>query len=138
MKPCVVLFQVQSSVMPPSQNQSGSSSSLRRQPTYPTPVSSHSSYCLHESTLFSSAPNLYAYPASAALASVSQAMDQMQGGSSRHSRPGGAHPSLALLQTNGSVVPGQYNTQQQQLGVQPFPRSTAAYQRKLSQYPPYL
>uniref|UniRef100_A0A3Q3X3H5 non-specific serine/threonine protein kinase n=1 Tax=Mola mola TaxID=94237 RepID=A0A3Q3X3H5_MOLML len=80
-----------------SQDQSGSGSSLRRQPTYPPAVSSHSSY----STLFSSTPNLYAYPASAALASVSQAVDQMQGGSSRHSRVGGAYSSLALLQKNG-------------------------------------
>ncbi|KAJ3586373.1 hypothetical protein NHX12_012771, partial [Muraenolepis orangiensis] len=38
--------------------------------------------------LFSAAPGLYAYPASAALASVSQTVDQMQGGSSRHARAG--------------------------------------------------
>lgn len=138
-----LLFQVQQSVMSSSHDQTGSSSSLRRQqPTYPPPVSSHSSF----NTLFSSTPNLYAYPASAALASVSQAVDQMQGGSSRHSRAGGAYSSLALLQKNGSLAlggsaPGQYGNhhhqqqQHQQLGGQPFHHSTATYQRKLNQYP---
>ncbi|XP_070695891.1 homeodomain-interacting protein kinase 1 isoform X2 [Pempheris klunzingeri] len=152
------LSQVQQSVMSSSNDQTGSSSSLRRQPTYPPPVSSHSSYRLHENTLFSSTPNLYAYPASAALASVSQAVDQMQGGSSRHGRASGAYSSLALLQKNGSLAlggsaPGQYNHHQQQqpqqqqqqppqqqqqqpqLGGQPFHHSSATYQRKLNQYP---
>ncbi|XP_017274746.1 homeodomain-interacting protein kinase 1 isoform X2 [Kryptolebias marmoratus] len=139
------LSQVQPSAIPSSHNQSGSGGSLRRQPTYPPPASSHSSYRLHESALFSSTPSLYAYPASAALASVSQAVDQMQGGSSRHGRPSGAYSSLALLQKNGGLslggsVPGQYSAQQQQQqqGAQPFHRSTAAYQRKLNHYPPYL
>lgn len=108
-----------------SQDQTGSSS-LRRQHTYPPPGSSHSSY----NALFSSAPNLYAYPASAALASVSQAVDQMQGGSSRHARGGGAYSSLALLQKNlsGSGA-GQHGNQQQ--------RAPSFHQlpRKLNQYP---
>uniref|UniRef100_A0A3Q4G3S0 non-specific serine/threonine protein kinase n=1 Tax=Neolamprologus brichardi TaxID=32507 RepID=A0A3Q4G3S0_NEOBR len=141
------LSQLQQSVMPSSHEQTASSSSLRRQPTYPPPVSSHSSYRLHESTLFGSTPNLYAYPASAALASVSQAVDQMQGGTSRHGRASGAYSSLALLQKNSSLAlggsaPGQYGNnhqqqqqQQQQLAAQPFQRSGAAYQRKLNQYP---
>ncbi|XP_019967066.1 homeodomain-interacting protein kinase 1 isoform X2 [Paralichthys olivaceus] len=148
------LSQVQQSVMSSSNDQTGSSSSLRRQPTYPPPVSSHSSYRLHDNALFTSTPNLYAYPASAALASVSQAVDQMQGGSSRHSRASGAYSSLALLQKNSSLAlggsaPGQYanhhqhhhqqlqQQQQQQapLGEQPFHRSSAAYQRKLNPYP---
>nr|XP_033485179.1 homeodomain-interacting protein kinase 1 isoform X4 [Epinephelus lanceolatus] len=140
------LSQVQQSVMSSSHDQTGSSSSLRWQPTYPPPVSSHSSYRLHENTLFSSTPNLYAYPASAALASVSQAVDQMQGGSSRHGRASGAYSSLALLQKNGSLAlggsaPGQYGNhhqqqqQQQQLGGQPFHHASATYQRKLNQYP---
>ncbi|KAL3974896.1 hypothetical protein ACER0C_023522 [Sarotherodon galilaeus] len=141
------LSQLQQSVMPSSHEQTASSSSLRRQPTYPPPVSSHSSYRLHESTLFGSTPNLYAYPASAALASVSQAVDQMQGGTSRHGRASGAYSSLALLQKNSSLAlggsaPGQYGNnhqqqqqQQQQLAAQPFHRSGAAYQRKLNQYP---
>ncbi|XP_076597212.1 homeodomain-interacting protein kinase 1 isoform X3 [Chaetodon auriga] len=138
------LSQVQQSVMSSSHDQTGSSSSLRRQPTYPPPVSSHSSY----NALFSSTPNLYAYPASAALASVSQAVDQMQGGPSRHSRASGAYSSLALLQKNGGLAlggsaAGQYGNhqqqqqqqQQQQLGAQPFHHSSATYQRKLNQYP---
>lgn len=140
------MFQVQQSVMSSSHDQTGSGTSLRRQPTYPPPVSSHSSYRLHENTLFSSTPNLYAYPASAALASVSQAVDQMQGGSSRHGRASGAYSSLALLQKNGSLAlggsaPGQYGNhhqpqqQQHQLGGQPFHRSSATYPRKLNQYP---
>ncbi|XP_046895321.1 homeodomain-interacting protein kinase 1 isoform X6 [Hypomesus transpacificus] len=140
------LSQVQQSVMSSSHDQSvGSSGSLRRQPTYPPSVSSHSSYRLHEASLFSSTPNLYAYPASAALASVSQAVDLMNGGgaSSRHTRPSQAYSSLGLLQKNSSLglvghAPGQFNhhhQQQQQLAGQPYPRSNAAYQRKLSQYP---
>ncbi|KAF3860922.1 hypothetical protein F7725_001177 [Dissostichus mawsoni] len=105
---------------------------LRRQPTYPPPVSSHSSFLLHENPLFSSAPNLYAYPASAALASVSQAVDQMQGG-----RVGGAFSSLALLQKTGSlgVSPAQYGNQNLQQGVPPFHHASATYQRKLNQFP---
>ncbi|XP_035500287.1 homeodomain-interacting protein kinase 1 isoform X1 [Scophthalmus maximus] len=145
------LSQVQQSVMSSSHDQTGSgSSSLRRQPTYPPPASSHSSY------LFAATPSLYAYPASAALASVSQAVDQMQGGSSRHGRAGGAYSSsssLALLQKNGALAlggpaPGQYANQHhhqqppapqqqggEQRGEQPFHRSTVAYQRKPNQFP---
>uniref|UniRef100_A0A665UNP5 non-specific serine/threonine protein kinase n=1 Tax=Echeneis naucrates TaxID=173247 RepID=A0A665UNP5_ECHNA len=134
------LSQVQQSVMSSSHDQTGSSSSLRRQPTYPPPVSSHStSYRLHENALFSSTPNLYAYPASAALASVSQAVDQMQGGPSRHSRASGtAYSSLALLQKNGGLAlggsaPGQYGNHQHQQQQQHHQH--AAYPRKLNQYP---
>ncbi|KAK1898615.1 Homeodomain-interacting protein kinase 1 [Dissostichus eleginoides] len=126
------LSQVQQSVMSSSLDPTGSSIILRRQPTYPPPVSSHSSFLLHENPLFSSAPNLYAYPASAALASVSQAVDQMQGG-----RVGGAFSSLALLQKTGSlgVSPAQYGNQNLQQGVPPFHHASAAYQRKLNQFP---
>ncbi|KAK7905132.1 hypothetical protein WMY93_017739 [Mugilogobius chulae] len=80
------LSQVQQSVLSSTHDQTNPAS-LKRQPTYPPPASPHSSYRLHENPpIFSSAPNLYAYPASAALASVSQAVDQMQG------RQGGAYP----------------------------------------------
>nr|XP_020474640.1 homeodomain-interacting protein kinase 1-like isoform X3 [Monopterus albus] len=139
------LSQVQQSVMlSPSHDQTGSSSSLRRQPTYPPSVSSQSSFRLHENTLFGSTPSLYAYPASAALASVSQAVDQLQGGSSRHGRASGTYSSLALLQKSSSLAlggsaAGQYGNhpqqQHHQLGGQPFHRSSATYQRKLNQYP---
>lgn len=137
------LSQVQQTVLSSSHDQTGNSS-LKRQPTYPPPVSPHSSYRLHENTIFSSTPSLYAYPASAALASVSQAVDQMQGGPSRHGRQSGAYNSLALLPKNplGGSAPGQYHhhhhQQQQQhhpLGGQPFHRAGAAYQRKLNPYP---
>ncbi|KAK5924203.1 hypothetical protein CgunFtcFv8_001099 [Champsocephalus gunnari] len=130
------LSQVQQSVMSSSLDPTGSSIILRRQPTheptYPPPVSSHSSFLLHENPLFSSAPNLYAYPASAALASVSQAVDQMQGG-----RVGGAFSSLALLQKTASlgVSPAQYGNQSLQQGVLPFHHASATYQRKLNQFP---
>uniref|UniRef100_A0A8D3BBZ6 non-specific serine/threonine protein kinase n=1 Tax=Scophthalmus maximus TaxID=52904 RepID=A0A8D3BBZ6_SCOMX len=132
------LSQVQQSVMSSSHDQTGSgSSSLRRQPTYPPPASSHSSY------LFAATPSLYAYPASAALASVSQAVDQMQGGSSRHGRAGGAYSSsssLALLQKNGALAlggppPAPQQQGGEQRGEQPFHRSTVAYQRKPNQFP---
>ncbi|XP_034029323.1 homeodomain-interacting protein kinase 1 isoform X2 [Thalassophryne amazonica] len=142
------LSQVQQSMMIPSHDQTGSTSSLRRQPTYPPPVSSHSSYRLHEGSLFGSTPNLYAYPASAALASVSQAVDHMQGAPSRHSRASGAYSSMALLQRNGSLAlggsasgqysnhhPQQQQQQQHHLGGQHFHRSSAPYQRKLNHYP---
>ncbi|CAG6021884.1 unnamed protein product [Menidia menidia] len=116
--------------------------SSRRPPAYPPPAPSHSSYRFHESALFGPAPGLYAYPASAALASVSQAVDQLQGGA-RHAKPGGAYPPLALLQKGSGLVPGQYTTQhhhlqqQQQLGgAQTFHhRPGAAYPRKLNQFP---
>uniref|UniRef100_A0A146PGJ0 non-specific serine/threonine protein kinase n=1 Tax=Fundulus heteroclitus TaxID=8078 RepID=A0A146PGJ0_FUNHE len=128
------LSQVQQSVMASSHGHTVNAGSLRRQPTYPPPVSSHSSYRLQDGALFSSAPNLYTYPASAALASVSQAVDQMQGG-----RPSGPYSSLALLQKNaglalGGAASGQYSNPQ----AQPFHRAGAAYPRKLNQYPPYL
>lgn len=120
--------------------------SLRRQPTYPPAGPSHS-YRLHEASLFSSAPNLYAYPASAALASVSQAVDQLHnsaGSSSsssssssiRHTRAAGPYSaSLSLLQKSSAMgLMGQSaasHCQQQQLPGQPYPLS----QRKLNQYP---
>ncbi len=64
--------------------------SLRRQPTYPPTGPSHS-YRLHEASLFGSASSLYAYPASAALASVSQAVDQLHNSAGSSLRPAHAH-----------------------------------------------
>ncbi|XP_066527302.1 homeodomain-interacting protein kinase 1 isoform X2 [Hoplias malabaricus] len=145
------LSQVQQSVMSSSHDRSGGGS-LRRQPTYPPPGTSHS-YRLHEASLFSSASNLYAYPASAALASVSQAVDQMHNSassstssssSSRHTRAAGPYSaSLSLLQKSNAMglmgqASGHYQQPpQQQLPGQPYQRS-AAYslgQRKITQYP---
>ncbi|XP_062871202.1 homeodomain-interacting protein kinase 1 isoform X2 [Trichomycterus rosablanca] len=132
------LSQVQQPAMS-SHDRSGGVS-LRRQPTYP-PVGPSRSYRLHEASLFSSAPNLYAYPASAALASVSQAVDQMHhaaGSSSssiRHTRAAGPYSaSLSLLQKSSAMdlmSQSASHCQQQQLPGQPYPLS----QRKLSQYP---
>ncbi|KAI4887927.1 hypothetical protein NFI96_022443, partial [Prochilodus magdalenae] len=148
------LSQVQQSVMSSSSSHDRSGgSSLRRQPTYPPSGPSHS-YRLHEASLFSSAPNLYAYPASAALASVSQAVDQLHNSaassssssssSGRHARAAGPYSaSLSLLQkSNAMGLMGQGSSHyqqppQQQLPGQPYQRP-AAYplsQRKLNQYP---
>ncbi|KAK0151093.1 Homeodomain-interacting protein kinase 1 [Merluccius polli] len=138
---------VMSSSLDPLGGSSISSSSLRRPPTYPPPVS-QSHYRLHDTPLFSATPSLYAYPASAALASVSQTVDQMQGGSSRHARASGAYASMGLLQKNGSLALGGpmagpygnhnhhlHQQQQQQLAGQHFHHSSAPYPRKLNQYP---
>ncbi|XP_060793574.1 homeodomain-interacting protein kinase 1 isoform X3 [Neoarius graeffei] len=137
------LSQVQQPVMS-SHDRSGGGS-LRRQPTYP-PAGPSQSYRLHEASLFSSAPNLYAYPASAALASVSQAVDQLHNStgsnstssssSIRHTRAAGPYSaSLSLLQKSSAMgLMGQSaasHCQQQQLPGQPYPPS----QRKLNQYP---
>ncbi|KAL7864212.1 hypothetical protein AOLI_G00156320 [Acnodon oligacanthus] len=146
------LSQVQQSMMPSSHDRSGGGS-LRRQTTYPPSGPSHS-YRLHETSLFSSAPNLYAYPASAALASVSQAVDQLHNSaassssssssSGRHARATGPYStSLSLLQKSNAMglmgqTSGHYQQPpQQQLPGQPYQRP-AAYplsQRKLNQYP---
>ncbi|XP_051516883.1 homeodomain-interacting protein kinase 1-like isoform X2 [Myxocyprinus asiaticus] len=135
------LSQAQQSIM--SSHDRAGGGSLRRQPTYPPTGPSHS-YRLHEAALFGSASSLYAYPASAALASVSQAVDQLHNSagssssSSRHKRTTGPYStSLSLLQKNSAMgVMCQTPYQQQQLSAQSYQRS-AAYslsQRKLNQY----
>ncbi|XP_041954942.1 homeodomain-interacting protein kinase 1-like isoform X3 [Alosa sapidissima] len=160
------LSQVQQATMSSqecSENGSSSSSSLRRQPSFPPTSSaaissSSSAYRLHEASLFSSASNLYAYPASSALASVSQAVDQLHAAASsssgRHTRPsavtaGPFSASLSLLQKNNSLglmaqEAAQYQQQQQQ-HAQAYSRSSTAHgpyhlnQRKLSHHQyPYL
>ncbi|XP_052397153.1 homeodomain-interacting protein kinase 1 isoform X3 [Carassius gibelio] len=136
------LSQAQQSVM--SSHDRAGGGSLRRQPTYPPTGPSHS-YRLHEASLFGSASSLYAYPASAALASVSQAVDQLHNSaasscssssSGRHTRPTGPYSaSLSLLQKNsamGIIAPYQ----QQQLSTPSYQRPAAfpLSQRKLNQY----
>ncbi|XP_073679373.1 homeodomain-interacting protein kinase 1 [Garra rufa] len=122
--------------------------SLRRQPTYPPTGPSHT-YRLHEASLFGSASSLYAYPASAALASVSQAVDQLHNSaasscsssSGRHTRTAGPYSaSLSLLQKNsamGVMCQASAPYQQQQLSTSSYQRSAAfpLSQRKLNQYP---
>ncbi|XP_026092935.1 homeodomain-interacting protein kinase 1-like isoform X4 [Carassius auratus] len=135
------LSQAQQSVM--SSHDRAGGGSLRRQPTYPPTGPSHS-YRLHEASLFGSASSLYAYPASAALASVSQAVDQLHNSaasscsssSGRHTRPTGPYSaSLSLLQKNSAMgVIAPY--QQQQLSTPSYQRPAAfpLSQRKLNQY----
>ncbi|XP_035244165.1 homeodomain-interacting protein kinase 1-like isoform X2 [Anguilla anguilla] len=134
---------------------SGGGGSSRRQHTYP-PVSAHSRYRLQEAPLFSSAPSLYTYPASVALASASQAVDQLlasgQGSapsSSRHGGgPGGPYAAPAVLRKDavgvgvGHGLPSQYQHQfPSQPYITPTARANAAYSgyqlspRKLNQYP---
>ncbi|XP_039508380.1 homeodomain-interacting protein kinase 1 isoform X3 [Pimephales promelas] len=130
------LSQVQQSMM--SSHDRAGGGSLRRQPTYPPTGPSHS-YRLHEASLFGSASSLYAYPASAALASVSQAVDQMHNSagsscsssSGRHTRTAGPYSaSLSLLQKNSAMgVMCQASAPYQRPAA--FPLS----QRKLHQYP---
>lgn len=126
-----------------SQAQQSMGGPLRRQPTYPPTGPSHS-YRLHEASLFGSASSLYAYPASAALASVSQAVDQLHNSSStsssRHTRTAGPYSaSLSLLQKNSAmgVMCHASAPYQQQLSAQSYQRSAAfpLSQRKLNQYP---
>ncbi|XP_077074582.1 homeodomain-interacting protein kinase 1 isoform X1 [Siphateles boraxobius] len=130
------LSQAQQSMM--SSHDRAGGGSLRRQPTYPPTGPSHS-YRLHEASLFGSASSLYAYPASAALASVSQAVDQLHNSagsscsssSGRHTRTAGPYSaSLSLLQKNSAMgVMCQASAPYQRPAV--FPLS----QRKLHQYP---
>ncbi|XP_067227557.1 homeodomain-interacting protein kinase 1 isoform X4 [Chanodichthys erythropterus] len=140
------LSQVQQSMMSSHDRVGGGS--LRRQPTYPPTGPSHS-YRLHEASLFGSASSLYAYPASAALASVSQAVDQLHNSagsscsssSGRHTRTAGPYSaSLSLLQKNsamGVMCQASAPYQQQQLSAQSYQRPAAfpLSQRKLNQYP---
>ncbi|XDV46361.1 hypothetical protein PO909_014265 [Leuciscus waleckii] len=130
------LSQAQQSMM--SSHDRAGGGSLRRQPTYPPTGPSHS-YRLHEASLFGSASSLYAYPASAALASVSQAVDQLHNSagsscsssSGRHTRTAGPYSaSLSLLQKNSAMgVMCQASAPYQRPAA--FPLS----QRKLHQYP---
>ncbi|KAL4593497.1 homeodomain-interacting protein kinase 1-like isoform X1 [Arapaima gigas] len=143
------LSQVQPSVTSSQDRAAGGS--LRRQPSYhAAAVSSHAPYSLQEAPVFSSAPGIYAYPASAALASVSQAVDQLHGSSTSSSSSSAAassarhvggpysSASFGLLPKGGGVGRAQY---QQQFPGQPYSRSgggQGTYQlghRKLGQYP---
>ncbi|KAL1250311.1 hypothetical protein QQF64_021316 [Cirrhinus molitorella] len=140
------LSQAQQSMMSSHDRTGGGS--LRRQPTYPPTGPSHT-YRLHEASLFGSASSLYAYPASAALASVSQAVDQLHNSaasscsssSGRHTRTAGPYSaSLSLLQKNsamGVMCQASAPYQQQQLSTASYQRSAAfpLSQRKLNQYP---
>ncbi|KAL7843550.1 hypothetical protein AOLI_G00250620 [Acnodon oligacanthus] len=126
-----------------------SGSSLRRQQTYPP---SSSQYRLQEALPFTSAPSLYTYPASAALASASHTMEQLlvQGSSPSIHVPPTSHYAASLLpkDTVGGVVHGLPAHYQQHFATHPYvgtntssTRGGAAYggyqlsPRRVTQYP---
>uniref|UniRef100_A0A3B3S1S2 non-specific serine/threonine protein kinase n=1 Tax=Paramormyrops kingsleyae TaxID=1676925 RepID=A0A3B3S1S2_9TELE len=122
------LSQVQPSAITSQDRTAGGS--LRRQPGYHAAASTHSSFSLQEAPIFSSAPSFYAYPASAALASVSQAVDQLHNSSAAASSSsssgrhvGGSYSSsYSLLPKTGAAARAQY---QHQFPGQPYARSAA-------------
>ncbi|XP_072522040.1 homeodomain-interacting protein kinase 1 isoform X2 [Salminus brasiliensis] len=126
-----------------------SGSSLRRQQTYPP---SSSQYRLQEALPFTSAPSLYTYPASAALASASHTMEQLlvQGSSPSIHVPPTSHYAASLIPKDsvGGVVHGLPAHYQQHFPTHPYvgantssTRGSAAYggyqlsPRRVTQYP---
>lgn len=124
-------------------------SSLRQQQTYPP---SSSQYRLQEALSFSSAPSLYTYPASAALASTSHTMEQLliQGSSPSIHVPPTSHYAASLIPKDsvGGVVHGLPAHYQQHFPAHPYvgtntssTRGGAAYAgyqlspRRVTQYP---
>ncbi|XP_029286748.1 homeodomain-interacting protein kinase 1 isoform X4 [Cottoperca gobio] len=153
------LSQVQP-VVSSSQERSHSDSSLRRQPTFPPVISSH--YNFPEVSALASAsvpgPSLYAYPASTALSSASQAMEQLLGrghGSHGHSPSAYAatytsssssrRDSASRKDSVSSLLHGlpaayqhQFATGSPYVSVTPRAEAYSAYQlspRRLTQYP---
>ncbi|XP_049327608.1 homeodomain-interacting protein kinase 1 isoform X3 [Astyanax mexicanus] len=126
-----------------------SGSTLRRQQTYPP---SSSQYRLQEALPFTSAPSLYTYPASAALASASHTMEQLlvQGSSPSIHVPPTSHYAASLIPKDsvGGVVHGLPAHYQQHFPTHPYvgantssTRGSAAYggyqlsPRRVTQYP---
>ncbi|XP_059185243.1 homeodomain-interacting protein kinase 1 isoform X3 [Centropristis striata] len=152
------LSQVQP-VVSSSQERSHSDSSLRRQPTFPPAVSSH--YNFPEVSALASAsapgPSLYAFPASTALSSASQAMEQLLGrGHASHGHSPSAYAatytsssssrrdSASRKDSVSSLLHGLPAAYQHPFAASPYvsvtPRAEAysAYQlspRRLTQYP---
>ncbi|XP_034388217.1 homeodomain-interacting protein kinase 1 isoform X3 [Cyclopterus lumpus] len=148
------LSQVQP-VVSSSQERSHSDSSMRRQSTFPPAVSSH--YNFPEVSALASAPGpgLYAYPASTALSSASQAMEQLLGrGHAGHGHSPAAYAatyasssrrdSASRKDSVSSLLHGLPAAYQHQFTGSPYvsvtPRAEAysAYQlspRRLTQYP---
>ncbi|XP_076850265.1 homeodomain-interacting protein kinase 1 isoform X3 [Brachyhypopomus gauderio] len=123
--------------------------SLRRQQTYPPPSSQ---YRLQEALPFTSAPSLYTYPASAALASASHTMEQLlvQGSSPSIHVPPTSHYATSLIPKDsvGGVVHGLPTHYQQHFPTHPYvgtntstTRGGGAYggfqlsPRRVAQYP---
>uniref|UniRef100_A0A8B9LJQ3 non-specific serine/threonine protein kinase n=1 Tax=Astyanax mexicanus TaxID=7994 RepID=A0A8B9LJQ3_ASTMX len=126
-----------------------SGSTLRRQQTYPP---SSSQYRLQEALPFTSAPSLYTYPASAALASASHTVEQLlvQGSSPSIHVPPTSHYAASLIPKDsvGGVVHGLPAHYQQHFPTHPYvgantssTRGSAAYggyqlsPRRVTQYP---
>ncbi|XP_028431758.1 homeodomain-interacting protein kinase 1 isoform X4 [Perca flavescens] len=153
------LSQVQP-VVSSSQERSHSDSSLRRQPTFPPAVSSH--YNFPEVSALASAsapgPSLYAYPASTALSSASQAMEQLLGRSlASHGHSPSAYAATytsssasrrdsasrkdsvsSLLHGLPAAYQHQFATGSPYISVTPRAEAYSAYQlspRRLTQYP---
>uniref|UniRef100_A0A8B9LM79 non-specific serine/threonine protein kinase n=1 Tax=Astyanax mexicanus TaxID=7994 RepID=A0A8B9LM79_ASTMX len=108
-----------------------SGSTLRRQQTYPP---SSSQYRLQEALPFTSAPSLYTYPASAALASASHTVEQLlvQGSSPSIHVPPTSHYAASLIPKDsvGGVVHGLPAHYQQHFPTHPY-----LSPRRVTQYP---
>ncbi|KAM8916644.1 homeodomain-interacting protein kinase 1 isoform 4-T4 [Spinachia spinachia] len=152
------LSQVQP-VVSSSQERSHSDSSMRRQPTFPPVVSSH--YNFPEVSALASAPgpSLYAFPASTALSSASQAMEQLlsrghaghahspsayaatyasSSSSSRRDSAGRKDSVSSLLHGLPAVYQHPFATGSPYISVTPRAEAYGAYQlspRRLTQYP---
>ncbi|XP_041747809.1 homeodomain-interacting protein kinase 1-like isoform X2 [Coregonus clupeaformis] len=151
------LSQVQPIVSSSSQDRSHGN--LRRQATYPPSPASH--YTFQEVPSLSAAPSLYTFPASAALASASQAMEQLLGrghptpstdapptvsygasGLARRDAGTRKESSVGSGMIHGVGLPATYQHQftagPPYISVRPRAEAYSAYQlspRRLGQYP---
>ncbi|XP_032368235.1 homeodomain-interacting protein kinase 1 isoform X3 [Etheostoma spectabile] len=153
------LSQVQP-VVSSSQERSHSDSSLRRQSTFPPAVSSHYNFPEVSSlaSVSASGPSLYTYPASTALSSASQAMEQLLGrGLASHGHSPSAYAATytsssasrrdsasrkdsvsSLLHGLPAAYQHQFATGSPYVSVTPRAEAYSAYQlspRRLTQYP---
>ncbi|XP_035517849.1 homeodomain-interacting protein kinase 1 isoform X4 [Morone saxatilis] len=149
------LSQVQP-VVSSSQERSHSDSSLRRQQTFP-PAASHYSFAEALASASAPGPSLYTYPASTALSSASQAMEQLLGrGHSSHGHSPSAYAATytssssrrdsasrkdsvsSLLHGLPAAYQHQFATGSPYVSVTPRAEAYSAYQlspRRLTQYP---
>ncbi|XP_041743172.1 homeodomain-interacting protein kinase 1 isoform X1 [Coregonus clupeaformis] len=129
-------------VVSSSSSQERSHGNLRRQATYPTGHASH--YTFQEVHPLSSAPSLYTFPASAALASASQTMEQLlgRGHPSTYAPPTVPYGTSGLVRRDagtrkesGVGLPAacQQQLTAESLSVTPRAEAYTAYQ--LGQYP---
>ncbi|KAM6947046.1 homeodomain-interacting protein kinase 1 isoform 1-T3 [Lycodopsis pacificus] len=151
------LSQVQP-VVSSSQERSHSDSSMRRQSTFPPVVSSHFNFPEVAALASAAAPGLYAYPASTALSSASQAMEQLLSrGHATHGHSPSAYAATyasasssrrdsasrkdsvsSLLHGLPAAYQHQFTTGSPYVSVTPRAEAYSAYQlspRRLTQYP---